>query len=104
QTIAATLRGTLAQRLLRRVCPDCAQPLIGSLTDEEEMLGACYGVLPLSRAVGCKKCGNTGYRGRIPLIEVAVITPSLADMIAGGASSHALQRAAIAQGMAPMRD
>ena len=34
QTIAATLRGTLAQRLLRRVCPDCAQPLIGSLSDE----------------------------------------------------------------------
>jgi type IV pilus assembly protein PilB len=104
QTIATTLRGTLAQRLIRRVCPDCAQPLIGSLTEEEETLGARFGVLPLSRAVGCKKCGNTGYRGRLPLIEVAVITPSLADMIAGGASAHALQRAAVAQGMAPMRD
>ncbi|HMC54847.1 MAG TPA: ATPase, T2SS/T4P/T4SS family [Gemmatimonadaceae bacterium] len=104
QTIATTLRGTLAQRLIRRVCPDCAQPLIGSLTEEEESLGARFGVLPLSRAVGCKKCGNTGYRGRLPLIEVAVITPSIADMIAGGATAHALQRAAIAQGMAPMRD
>jgi type II secretory ATPase GspE/PulE/Tfp pilus assembly ATPase PilB-like protein len=104
QTIATTLRGTLAQRLIRRVCPDCAQPLIGSLTEEEETLGARFGVLPLSRAVGCKKCGNTGYRGRLPIIEVAVITPSMADMIAGGASAHALQRAAIAQGMAPMRD
>ena len=104
QTIATTLRGTLAQRLIRRVCPDCAQPLIGSLTEEEETLGARFGVLPLSRAVGCKKCGNTGYRGRLPIIEVAVVTPSLADMIAGGASAHALQRAAIAQGMAPMRD
>jgi len=104
QTIATTLRGTLAQRLIRRVCPDCAQPLIGSLTEEEETLGARFGVLPLSRAVGCKKCGNTGYRGRLPLIEVAVITPSIADMIAGGASAHALQRAAVAQGMAPMRD
>lgn len=104
QTIATTLRGTLAQRLIRRVCPDCAQPLIGGLTEEEEGLGARYGVLPLSRAMGCKKCGNTGYRGRLPLIEVAVVTPSLADMIAGGASAHALQRAAVAQGMAPMRD
>jgi len=104
QTIATTLRGTLAQRLIRRVCPDCAQPLIGSLTEEEETLGARFGVLPLSRAVGCKKCGNTGYRGRLPIIEVAVITPSLADMIAGGATAHALQRAAVAQGMAPMRD
>jgi type IV pilus assembly protein PilB len=104
QTIAATLRGTLAQRLIRRVCPDCAQPLIGSLTEEEEMLGARYGVLPLSRAVGCKRCGNTGYRGRLPLIEVSVITPTIADMIAGGCTANALQRAAVAQGMAPMRD
>ena len=104
QTIATTLRGVLAQRLLRRVCPDCAQPLIGALTEEEESLGARYGVLPLSRAMGCKRCGNTGYRGRLPLIEVAVITPALADMIAGGASGHALQRAAISQGMAPLRD
>ena len=104
QTISATLRGTLAQRLLRRVCPDCAQPLIGSLTEEEEILGARYGVLPLSRAVGCKRCGNTGYRGRLPLIEVSVITPTIADMIAGGATTHALQRAAVSQGMAPMRD
>ncbi|HEU4996032.1 MAG TPA: ATPase, T2SS/T4P/T4SS family [Gemmatimonadaceae bacterium] len=104
QTIATTLRGTLAQRLIRRVCPDCAQPLIGSLTEEEEALGARYGVLPLSRAVGCKRCGNTGYRGRLPLVEVSVITPTLADMIAGGASAHSLQRAAVAQGMASMRD
>ena len=104
QTIATTLRGVLAQRLIRRVCPDCAQPLIGALTEEEEMLGARYGVLPLSRAVGCKRCGNSGYRGRLPLIEVAVITPALADMIAGGTTAHALQRAAVAQGMAPLRD
>ena len=104
QTIATTLRGTLAQRLIRRVCADCAQPLIGSLTEEEETLSARYGVLPLSRAVGCKKCGNSGYRGRLPLVEVAVITPALADMIAGGASAHALQRAAVAQGMAPLRE
>lgn len=104
QTVATTLRGVLAQRLIRRVCPDCAQPLIGALTEEEETLGARYGVLPLSRAMGCKRCGNTGYRGRLPLVEVAVITPALSDMIAGGATGHALQRAAISQGMAPLRD
>ena len=104
QTIATTLRGTLAQRLIRRVCPDCAQPVIGALTEEEEALATRYGVQPLSRAMGCKRCGNSGYRGRLPLIEVAVITPTLSDMIAAGAPVHTLQRAAIAQGMAPMRD
>jgi type II secretory ATPase GspE/PulE/Tfp pilus assembly ATPase PilB-like protein len=104
QTIASTLRGTLAQRLIRRVCPDCAQPLIGALTAEEETLAARYSVVPLSRAMGCKRCGNTGYRGRLPVVEVAVITPALADMIAGGATAASLQRAAVAQGMALLRD
>ena len=103
-TIATCLRGCLAQRLIRRVCPDCAQPLIGTLTEEEERLSARFGVLPLSRAAGCKRCGNTGYRGRLPLIEVAIVTPSLADMVAGSASANAMQRAAIAGGMAPLRD
>lgn len=104
QTIAATLRGTVAQRLMRRVCADCAQPIAGSLTEEEEALSARYGVRPSLRAAGCKHCGNTGYRGRLPLIEVAVITPSLAELIVGGASAHALGRAAISQGMVPMRE
>ena len=104
QTIATTMRGTLAQRLIRKVCSDCAQPVMGALTKEEETLSARYSVQPLSRAVGCKRCGNTGYRGRLPLIEVSIITPALADMIAGGATANMLQRAAIAQGMAPLRE
>ena len=104
QTIATTLRGTLAQRLIRRLCGDCSQPLIGSFTTDEEELGARFGTLPLSRAVGCKRCGNTGYRGRLPLVEVSIITPALAEMIAAGASAQALQRAAVTHGMATMRD
>jgi type IV pilus assembly protein PilB len=104
QTIAATLRGCLAQRLIRRVCADCAQPIVGALTEEETAIATRYGVQPLSRAAGCKRCGNTGYRGRLPLIEVSITTPALADMIAGGATASALTRAAIAQGMAPLRD
>jgi type IV pilus assembly protein PilB len=104
QTIASTLRGCLAQRLTRRVCSDCAQPVLDALTEEEETLSQRYGVRPLSRAVGCKRCGNTGYRGRLPLIEVSVITPALADLIAGGATGGILQRAAVTQGMAPLRE
>ena len=104
QTIAATLRGTLAQRLIRKICADCAQPVTGALTEEEENLAKRYNVQPVSRAVGCKRCGNTGYRGRLPLIEVSVITPALSDLIGAGATASVLQRAAINQGMAPLRD
>jgi type IV pilus assembly protein PilB len=104
QTIAATLRGCLAQRLVRKVCADCAQPVVGDLTEEERMLATRYGVQPLTRAGACKRCGNSGYRGRLPLIEVSIITPALADLIAGGATGATLTRAAVAQGMAPLRD
>jgi type II secretory ATPase GspE/PulE/Tfp pilus assembly ATPase PilB-like protein len=103
QTIATTLRGVLAQRLIRRMCPDCAQP-ISEMTEEEQVLSQRYDVAPLSRAVGCKRCGSSGYRGRIPLIEVAVITPTMSDMIASGATAGTLQRAAMRQGMAQLRD
>ncbi len=104
QTIATCLRGCLAQRLVRRVCGDCAQPLLGELTEEEERLSAQFSALPLARATGCKRCGNTGYRGRLPLVEVAIVTPSIAYMIAGAATAQQLQRAAMAAGMAPLRE
>jgi type IV pilus assembly protein PilB len=104
QTIATCLRGCLAQRLVRRLCPDCAQPLLGTLTEEEERLSARFGAVPISRAAGCKRCGNTGYRGRLPLVEVAIVGPGLTEMIAAGGTAQQLQRAAIAGGMAPLRD
>ena len=104
QTIAATLRGAVAQRLLRRICPDCATSVSGELTAEETALAERYGVAPTTRASGCKRCGNTGYRGRLPLVEVATVTPALAEQIAAGASVHRLQLVALEQGMTPMRE
>lgn len=102
-TIAAVLRGSVAQRLVRRVCPDCVAPINGPLTDNEQRLATLYGVTPLLRATGCARCNTTGYRGRLPLIEVAVMTFALLEQVAGGATAAHLQRAAIAQGMRPLR-
>jgi type IV pilus assembly protein PilB len=101
--IAAVLRGALAQRLIRRLCDSCAEPVTTELMVDEARLLDQYGVRPVMRAVGCRRCGNTGYRGRLPVDEVAVITPSLAEAIGNGASALTLQRAAVAQGMLPMR-
>ena len=102
--IAAVLRGSLAQRLIRRVCPDCAQPVTQPLTAVEQRLSAQFGVSPAMRAIGCAKCGQSGYRGRLPLDEVALVSAALADQIVSGASASQLQRAAIAGGMRPLRE
>ncbi|MBI4538018.1 MAG: Flp pilus assembly complex ATPase component TadA [Gemmatimonadetes bacterium] len=101
-TIAASLRGCLGQRLVRRVCPHCAEPVSGPLTEQETRLARRYGVKPAVRAAGCKRCDMTGYRGRIPLAEVVTVTREFAELIARGGTAAELERAAIAGGMRPL--
>jgi type II secretory ATPase GspE/PulE/Tfp pilus assembly ATPase PilB-like protein/ActR/RegA family two-component response regulator len=103
-SIAAALRGALAQRLLRRVCAQCNQAISGDLTGSEERLARQYGVRPAVRAVGCTQCGNTGFRGRFPVAEVFVATPEVQDLIARGATLRELQHAVTQSGVRPMRE
>ena len=102
-TIAAVLRGAVAQRLVRRVCPECAQPVTAPLFVDEQRLADHYGQEPVVRAVGCRRCAGSGYSGRIPVVEVALLTPTLSEHITDGASAVTLQRVAGEQGMWPMR-
>jgi len=102
--IAGTLRGAVAQRLLRRVCLDCGVRITGPLTPEEERLAGVYGARPVMRAVGCTKCGRTGYRGRLPVQEILLTSPTLDARISSGAAIADLLKAAIAGGMRPIRD
>ena len=101
-TIASVLRGAVAQRLVRRVCVDCVEAISGALEDSEARLAAQFGVQPHFRAVGCAKCNQTGYRGRIPIVEVAVVSSGMMEQISTGTSALQLQRTAIAQGMRPL--
>jgi type II secretory ATPase GspE/PulE/Tfp pilus assembly ATPase PilB-like protein/CheY-like chemotaxis protein len=103
-SIASTLRGSIAQRLVRRVCPDCKQNATAPYTGEESRLMAAYGVAPVARAVGCGSCGNTGYRGRIPIVEVAAITPELAEQVATKKPLASLRKTAMASGFQSLRD
>jgi type II secretory ATPase GspE/PulE/Tfp pilus assembly ATPase PilB-like protein len=103
-SIATSLRGCLAQRLVRRLCTACAQPIGEHPTEEEARLGQRAGVRPFMRAVGCPQCAHTGYRGRAPIEEVAIISPEMAEQIESGASTAALHRSALAGGMRMLRD
>lgn len=103
-TIAQTLRGALAQRLVRRVCPRCCQPVEGGLSADEERLAEEFGVRPRVRAVGCEQCSHTGYRGRIPIAQVMVLTPEIQALVDRGAPYGALLRACRAAGMRTLRE
>lgn len=80
-TIAQVLRGTIAQRLLRRICATCAESVRGQLTSDEQRLTDRHGMEPVVRAVGCPECGFTGYRGRLPVNEVLIVTPRIQKAI-----------------------
>ena len=103
-TIASVLRGAVAQRLVRRVCPDCVKAISGPLEENEKRLAAHFGLQPTQRVVGCARCNQTGYRGRIPIVEVAVVSSSMMEQISAGVTAIQLQRTAITQGMRPLRE
>ena len=102
--IAPTLRGALGQRLVRKLCVNCAQPQPEERDADTVRLERAFGIRQVRRAVGCQQCGETGYRGRIPVTEVLVSTPEFQEKISRGASFAELARAAVNGGMRPIRD
>jgi general secretion pathway protein E len=94
--IGSTLRGVLAQRLLRRLCPECrvrepASPAIAAAFARAGLAEPAT----LWRAKGCAACGETGYNGRIGVFELVAITPEVAAAITAGAHEGDLQRMAL---------
>ena len=102
--IATAVRGVVAQRLVRRLCPDCVTPVAGELDAREAELAARLGVRPKARAVGCGRCGNTGYEGRLPITEVLTVEPELTEQIAVGASTGDLLKVALKHGLVTLRE
>jgi type IV pilus assembly protein PilB len=94
----------LAQRLARRLCPDCKQEW---KPREEVLIAAGFNAdnLPetIYRAVGCKKCGHTGYRGRLGVHEVLLMSEEISKLAVENATSEDIRRVAIEQGMLTLR-
>ena len=87
--VAASLRGVLAQRLVRRVCQHCVEatePDDSNRRMLEQLRTEGYTIDTLYYGVGCKKCRNTGYAGRLGLYELLVPNDDALDAISRGAS------------------
>jgi type IV pilus assembly protein PilB len=99
--IASALLGVVAQRLVRRLCPQCRRQYTPppevlralSLTEDDAARVLFY------RAVGCEACNHTGYRGRIGIYEVMTVTDKLRRLIAQRAGEESVREAAVAAGM-----
>ena len=95
--IASALRGIVAQRLLRQLCPVCKEVLDTPLP--QYMLRYIPEKTTLYKPVGCKECANTGYRGRFAITEIMVMTPELEALIGGGGTADKITVVAREQGM-----
>lgn len=108
--IASTLATSLSQRLVRRVCPECA--VKRPFTEEEKEIinntARKYGVEYdftdkfTYDTVGCPKCNNSGFYGRIGIFEILNLSDEIKELIVKGASSLEIRTKAIEQGYKPL--
>ncbi len=102
--VASTLAGVLAQRLVRVICTECKEEYEPP-REAYERLGIAVGGdnVRFYRGKGCKNCGQTGYKGRIGVFELMVVTDTIRQLILGRAGAHELSEAARLEGMVPLR-
>jgi len=101
--VSASLIAVLAQRLVRKICPNCKteyEPPVSIRKTVESLSGE---VEKFYRGVGCKKCRNTGYAGRIAIHELFVPDEEIMEMINGRTSLRKLRDRAIQNGMVPLQ-
>lgn len=104
--ITATVEAILAQRLVRRICPDCREEITAS---EDQLLD--LGLNPedvvgrkFYRGAGCETCNNTGYKGRVGLFELMIMDDELRDLVLMNKASDEIRRVAQRKGMITLRD
>jgi type IV pilus assembly protein PilB len=101
--IADAVIGVIAQRLVRRLCPDCKK--IKFASDEEKQF---MGIDPdreiqIYEPCGCPKCDNSGYRGRIGVYEIMKMSPNLRRIISHKEGTEVLKNQAIKEGMRTLK-
>lgn len=102
--IASSVRAFLAQRLVRRLCDECKQPATVEDSYLEEINFPLHLKGGIHEAGGCRACRDTGYRGRMAILEICVIEPGLAEQITSHAPYSQLKKTALANGMVTLRD
>jgi general secretion pathway protein E len=101
--VSSALIGVVAQRMVRRICPDCARqvsvPLIEQMTYSreigEEQSEFLYGS-------GCESCAHTGYHGRVGIFEILHMSDRIRTMVLNGTTATQLRTQAIEEGMMPL--
>jgi type IV pilus assembly protein PilB len=105
---ASAVDCVIAQRLARRLCEACKRPVE---VDEETLTRVRFPFhhapeegLRFHEAVGCARCGGTGYKGRIGIYEMLVVTDEIKELVLGRVSTGEVSRVAEGRGMVRLRE
>ncbi len=104
--VSSSLIGVLAQRLVRRVCDECGQPVTLE-ADELERVGISVeqlGQMKARKGIGCEFCRMTGFRGRVGIFELLLVDDAIRRHIQARDTAAQIRQAAIEAGMTTLRD
>ena len=104
--ISSSVIGVIAQRLVRKICPKCKKgikitPDMKKILDEYEISN---NEITLYKGEGCPYCKDTGYKGRVAIFELMLITENIRDLISKNVTTGKLREAAIKEGMCQLRE
>lgn len=99
--ISSSLLGIMAQRLVRRVCKHCSHEV--DLTEEEARLLGISVETKIKRGKGCDRCGSTGYRGRVGIYELLIMSDEIRHVIGSGGDANAIRLQALKENMRTLR-
>lgn len=103
--LSSTINGILAQRLVRRLCPDCKEAYPASeavIEDLQLRKWQPQGEISLYKPVGCPTCNGIGYKGRLAIIEFLTMSDTIRKQIIKHEEAHEIQQQAIKEGMQTM--
>ena len=100
--VSSSLVGVVAQRLVRHICPRCKTPYRPSHSDM--LLLKMKEPTPLYKGEGCPACNFTGYKGRMGIHEILVVTREIRDLVNRQATADQLAQTAIRQGTTTLRE
>ena len=102
--VASALDCVVAQRLARMLCPSCKRRAIIPAKVLRESGYRARVELEAYEPVGCRRCGGSGYRGRVGLYEVMKMSPEIQALVLERSASEAIRDVAVSQGMTRLRD
>ena len=94
-----------AQRLMRRICSHCKEPVTypAKMYQELAIDPATFDGVPLFRGRGCERCKNSGYAGRLAIIEAMTVSDEIRKLVISRGSTRDMSKIAVAQGMKTLR-